>query len=70
MSVNAAFGAGAVDNRCGQLLDSGGIPTFLTASRAMICLNAFIRYRLIRRDEKREAWLKWTPSGNDRPAEM
>ncbi len=58
VSVNVAFGAGAVYNRFGQLLDSGGVPTFLTASRAMACLNAFIRYRLIRREEKREEWLK------------
>ncbi len=58
VSVNVAFGAGAVYNRFGQLLDSGGVPTFLTASRAMICLNAFIRYRLLRRDGKREEWLK------------
>ncbi len=58
VSVNVAFGAGAVYNRFGQLLDSGGVPTFLTASRAMICLNAFVRYRLIRRDKKREEWLK------------
>jgi acyl-CoA synthetase (NDP forming) len=58
VSVNVAFGAGAVYNRFGQLLDSGGVPTFLTASRAMACLNAFIRYRLLRRDATREAWLK------------
>ena len=58
VSVNVAFGAGAVYNRFGQLLDSGGVPTFLTASRAMICLNAFIRYRLLRREGKREEWLK------------
>jgi acyl-CoA synthetase (NDP forming) len=48
VSVNVAFGAGAVYNRFGQILDSGGVPTFLTANRAMICLNAFVHYRLTR----------------------
>lgn len=48
VSVNVAFGAGAVCNRFGQILEAGGLPTFLTANRAMVCLNAFINHRLTR----------------------
>ena len=57
VSVNVAFGAGAVYNRFGQILDSGGVPTFLTANRAMICLNAFVHYRLTRHQQNRDEWL-------------
>ena len=57
VSVNVAFGAGAVYNRFGQILDSGGVPTFLTANRAMICLNAFVHYRLTRHQQHRGEWL-------------
>jgi len=48
VSVNVVSGADAVYNRFGQVMDSGGVPTYLTAERAMICLNEFIRYRLVR----------------------
>jgi len=58
VSVNVAFGAGAVYNRFGQMLDSGGVPTYLTAHRAMVCLNAFVRYRLTREEREYGAWLK------------
>ena len=57
VSVNVAFGAGAVYNRFGQILESGGVPTFLTANRAMLCLNAFIHYRLTRCGQHRDEWL-------------
>ena len=57
VSANVAFGAGAVYNRFGQVLDSGGVPTFLTANRAMICLNAFVHYRLTRDQRHRDEWL-------------
>ncbi|TFG62959.1 MAG: hypothetical protein E4H36_06745, partial [Spirochaetales bacterium] len=46
VSVNVVYGADALYNKFGQVLDSGGVPTFLTAERAMVCLNAFIRYKL------------------------
>ena len=57
VSVNVAFGAGAVYNRFGQILESGGVPTFLTANRAMLCLNAFIHYRLTRHRQYHGDWL-------------
>ena len=51
-------GAGAVYNKLGQVLDQGGVPTFLEASRAMAALNAFIRYRLSRDAGQRSEWLR------------
>jgi acyl-CoA synthetase (NDP forming) len=57
VSVNVAFGAGAVYNRFGQILENGGVPTFMTANRAMLCLNAFVRYRLTRHNRYRGEWL-------------
>lgn len=57
VSVNVAFGAGAVCNRFGQILEAGGLTTFLTANRAMVCLNALVHYYLTRRREKRDAGL-------------
>jgi acyl-CoA synthetase (NDP forming) len=58
VSVNVVSGADAVYNKFGQILDAGGVPTFLTAQRAMVCLNAFIRYRLTRASGALSEWLK------------
>jgi acyl-CoA synthetase (NDP forming) len=58
VSVCVASGADAVYNKFGQILDGGGVPTFLTANRAMICLNAFIRYRLTREGGDLSEWLR------------
>jgi len=58
VSVNVASGADAVYNKFGQILDSGGVPTFLTAKRAMVCLNAFIRYHQTQKEKIFSEWLK------------
>jgi acyl-CoA synthetase (NDP forming) len=58
VSVNVVSGADAVYNRFGQLLDSGGVPTYLTAERAMVCLNQFVRYRLVKERNLRAEWLR------------
>jgi 3-hydroxypropionyl-CoA synthetase (ADP-forming) len=58
VSICVASGADAVYNRFGQILDAGGVPTFLTANRAMICLNAFVRYHLTRETRNFSEWLK------------
>ena len=58
VSVNVVSGADAVYNRFGQVMDSGGVPTYLTAERAMACLNAFIRYRLVRERGLISEWLR------------
>lgn len=48
VSVNVVSRADAVYNELGRTLDAGGVPTYLTANRAMVCLNAFINHRLTR----------------------
>jgi len=58
VSVNVVSGADAVYNRFGQVMDSGGVPTYLTAERAMVCLNAFVRYRLVRQRGLIGEWLR------------
>ena len=58
VSVNVISGADAVYNNLGKTLDSGGVPTFLTANRAMFCLNAFVRFRMLRQGGTLGEWLK------------
>jgi len=58
VSVCVASGADAVYNKFGQVLDTGGVPAFLTASRAMACLNEFIRYRVTKASGNVGEWLK------------
>ncbi len=58
ISVNVVSGADAVYNRFGQVMDSGGVPTYLTAERAMVCLNEFIRYRLVKEKRRLSEWLR------------
>ena len=58
VSVNVVSGADAVYNRFGQVMDSGGVPTYLTAERAMVCLNEFIRYRLVKERGLIGEWLR------------
>lgn len=58
VSVNVISRADALYNTFGKTLDMGGVPTFLTANRAMFCLNAFVRYRLLQKSGVRSEWLK------------
>ena len=59
VSVNVVSDADAIYNKLGKTLDSGGVPTFLTAKPAMLCLNAFIRYWLLRKSDMYDGeWLK------------
>jgi 3-hydroxypropionyl-CoA synthetase (ADP-forming) len=58
VSVCVVSGADAVYNKFAQVLDRGGVPTFLEARRAMACLNAFVRYRLTRDTRRLSEWLK------------
>jgi 3-hydroxypropionyl-CoA synthetase (ADP-forming) len=58
VSVNVISGADAVYNNLGKTLDRGGVPTFLTADRAMFCLNAFVRYRMLKQTGNKSDWLK------------
>jgi hypothetical protein len=56
--VNVVSGADAIYNILGKTLDEGGVPTFLTANRAMFCLNAFVRYRLLRSSGRKSELFK------------
>jgi acyl-CoA synthetase (NDP forming) len=58
IAARIVSGADAIYNKLGKVLDEGGIPTFLTAKRAILCLNAFIRYRLMRKSDVFSDWLK------------
>jgi acyl-CoA synthetase (NDP forming) len=58
VSVNVVSRADAVYNELGRTLDAGGVPTYLTANRAMLCLNAFVRYRLMRQTCSLGDWLR------------
>jgi 3-hydroxypropionyl-CoA synthetase (ADP-forming) len=58
VSVNVVSGADAAYNRFGQVMDTGGVPTYLTAERAMDCLNAFIRYKLVKERGLISEWLR------------
>jgi 3-hydroxypropionyl-CoA synthetase (ADP-forming) len=58
VSVNVVSGADAVYNNLGKTLDGGGVPTFLTADRAMFCLSAFVRYRMLKQTGNKSEWLK------------
>lgn len=58
VSTNVTAGSDVVYNTFGQTFDQGGVPTFLTAGRAMRCLNAFVRYHMIRETNNFGEWLK------------
>ena len=58
VSMSAATGAGAVYNEIARVLENGGVPTYLTANRAMKCLNAFIKHRLSRTRCNYSEWLQ------------
>ena len=58
VSICVTSGADTAYNRFGHILDSGGVPSYLTADQAMICLNEFIRYRLLRASLAYDEWLK------------
>ncbi len=60
VSKSVTGGSDVVYNKFSQTLDAGGVPTFLTASRAMKCLNAFISYHMIRKTDNVGEWLRQT----------
>lgn len=58
VSLSVALGADALYNKLGKALDNGGVPTFLTADRAMFCLNAFVQYWMMRQTNNKADWLR------------
>ena len=47
-SVAVESGADANYNKFSQIMETGGVPTFLSAERAMMFLGAFIRYHMMK----------------------
>ncbi len=58
VSVCVVSRADAVYNELIRSFDGGGVPTYLTANRAMLCLNAFVRYRMMRQTKRLDDWLR------------
>ncbi|MCF7929128.1 MAG: acetate--CoA ligase family protein [Spirochaetales bacterium] len=58
VSVTVTAGADAVYNRLAQVMDNGRVPTYLSAERAMMCLREFIRYKLIKEQNRIREWLE------------
>jgi 3-hydroxypropionyl-CoA synthetase (ADP-forming) len=58
VSVNVLPGADSVFNRFCAVLESGGVPTFPSAGRAMSSLNEFIHHKMIRKKRLLSEWLK------------
>jgi acyl-CoA synthetase (NDP forming) len=58
VSLTATSGLGSEYNKMGQLLESGGVPVFLSAEQAMRNLEEFVRYHLIREQNRLEEWIR------------
>jgi len=58
VSVTVTAGADANYNRFAQIIESGGVPTFLSAERAMMCLGEFVTYKLVKEKKLLSEWLK------------
>jgi len=58
VSVSVLGGPDAVYNKLITVLEEGGVPTFISAGRAMFCLNEFIKYHLVRKSGHFSEWLK------------
>jgi len=57
-SISVISSSDAVYNRLGQILEAGGVPTFISAGRAMFCLNEFLKYHLVKKGQNLSEWLK------------
>jgi len=58
VSLTATSGLDSEYNRMGQVLESGGVPVFLSAEQAMRNLEEFVRYYLIREQNRLEEWIR------------
>ena len=58
VSLTATSGLDSSYNKMGKILESGGVPVFLTAEDGMRFLNEFIRYHLIRQQNRLEEWIR------------
>jgi acyl-CoA synthetase (NDP forming) len=58
VSLTATSGLGSEYNKMGKVLESGGVPVFLSAEQAMKNLEEFVRYSLIREQNRLEEWIR------------
>ncbi|MBF9014065.1 MULTISPECIES: acetate--CoA ligase family protein [unclassified Oceanispirochaeta] len=58
VSLTATSGLDSEYNRMGQILESGGVPVFLSAEQAMRNLEEFVRYHKIREQNLLEEWIR------------
>jgi len=58
VSLTATSGTDSSYNKLGRILESGGVPVFLSAEDAMRFLGEFVRYHLIREQNRLEEWIK------------
>ena len=58
VSLTATSGPDSSYNRMGKILECGGVPVYLSAEEGMLFLSEYIRYYLIRRQNRLEEWIK------------
>lgn len=58
VSLTATSGLDSEYNRMGQILESGGVPVFLSAEQAMRNLEEFVRYHKVREQNLLEEWIR------------
>lgn len=58
VSITVTSGADTMYNRLGEVMERGGVPTYLSAEKAMNYLNEFIRYRFMRKDKQWGEWFR------------
>ena len=58
VSLTATSGVGSAFNSLGRILEEGGVPVFRSAEEAMGYLNEFVRYHLIREQNRLEEWIR------------
>ncbi|HAK44807.1 MAG TPA: hypothetical protein DCO79_02645 [Spirochaeta sp.] len=58
VSLTATGGGDNIFGRMIEVMDSGGLPTYLSAEQAMSYLNEFVRYHYIRQQNLIDEWMK------------
>ena len=58
VSLTAAVGGDDTFGRMIEVMDSGGLPTYLSAEQAISYLNEFVRYHYIRQQNLLDEWMK------------
>ena len=58
VSITATSGTGSAYNSLGTVLEKGGVPVYRSAEEAVGFLNEFVRYHLIREQNRLEEWIR------------